>query len=600
MTKEEFKKKYFENVPNKPGVYKYYDERKRILYVGKAKNLRKRVNSYFTGKSTDQKTAELVKRIHSIDYHIVPSESEALLLENNLIKSLRPPFNINLKDNKNYYPSIVILDERFPRTFLTRNAQNFNVAEKYGPFTYASSAWSVMDYIQEHYLLRTCKLELSDENISQQKFRPCLQYHIKKCKAPCIGLQSLEEYNQDIEEIRKILTGNLGEVQKSLKYNLQSAIEKLEFEKAEELKTRLQALDKYQSTSIIDTTKIGTADVIDFVEDEGKFYFTYFHIKKGKLIEAHQNEITPKIEDTFQNTLLHVLLMYRKEVGSEASEVIISQPIDFELEGIKWTLPKRGIKKHLLDMAKDNSTLYHERKNTDYVATHTQNDDDILKEMQEKLQLANYPRRIECFDNSNIQGTSPVAALVSFLDGKPDKKNYRKFNIKTVQGPDDFASMYEVVYRRYKRQLDEYKPLPDLIIIDGGKGQLNAATRALQELGILEELDVIGLAKKKEEIFIPNKKEPIWIDFNSAPLLLIRRIRDEVHRFGITFHRQKRSQNAYKSKLDDIKGIGPKSKEKLLRKFKTLDKMAEASLQDLEKIVNKTVAKVIFETLNKK
>ncbi len=599
MTKAEYKEKYQNSIPNKPGVYKYYDQRKRILYVGKAKNLRKRINSYFTGKNADNKTAELVKRIYSIDYHIVPSESEALLLENNLIKSLRPPFNINLKDNKNYYPTIVILDERFPRVFLTRNAQNFDVAEKYGPFTYASSAWSVMDYIQEQYKLRTCSLDLSEQNISSRKFRPCLQYHIKKCKAPCIGLQSIDEYESDITEIRKILTGSLSEVQRSLKSKLKESIDNLEFETAEELKNKLAALDKYQSTSIIDTTKIGTADVIDYVEDDGRLYFTFFHILDGKLVEAHQNEVSLKVNDTHEDVLLHVLLMYRRETGSAAPEVIVSQPVSVELDGIKWTVPKRGIKKHLLDLARENSQLYLERKNNEYVATKTP-EDDVLLELQESLGLQHYPERIECFDNSNIQGTSPVAAMVSFVDGKPDKKNYRKFNIKTVQGPDDFASMHEVVYRRYKRQLEEYKPLPDLIIIDGGKGQLSAAMRALQELEILDQIDIIGLAKKKEEIFIPKKKDPIHIQWDSPALLLVRRIRDEVHRFGITFHRKKRSQNAYKSQLDDIRGIGPKSKEKLLRRFKSIERISKASLEELEDTVNKTAAKQIYNTFHKK
>ncbi len=601
MTKEEYIERYRSQIPSKPGVYKYYDSRKRILYVGKAKNLKKRINSYFTAKHTDKKTIELVKRIESIDYHIAPSENEALLLENNLIKNLRPPFNINLKDNKNYYPSIVILDEDFPRVFLTRNAQNFDIATKYGPFTYASSAYSVMDYISEHYKLRTCSLDLSADNIASRKYRACLQYHIKKCKAPCVGYQTLEEYDSDIDEIKKILSGQLGEVQKSMRTQLKDSVDSLDFEKADQVKKKLQALENYQSASIIDTSRIGTADVIDFVRSDDTLYFTYFYVENGKLISANQNEIKINTLEDPESALIHVLLMYRKEVNSKAQEVIIAKPLDIELEDIKWTMPKKGIKKKLLEMAHANAELLMNRSEDkqEPIATPIEQND-VLQDIQDELNLNNYPENIECFDNSNIQGTSPVAAMVRFHNGKPDKSNYRKYNIKTVEGPDDFKSMHEVVYRRYKRLKEEYKPLPDLIIIDGGKGQLSAAYRALVELEIAEEVDIIGLAKKKEEIFIPNRKEAVHMAFNSPGLLLIRRIRDEVHRFGIRFHRKKRSQNAYKSKLDDLKGVGPKSKEKLLRRFKTLENISKASLEDLEETVNKTTAKTIYNSFRNK
>ncbi len=602
MTKEEYIAQYRSQIPNKPGVYKYYDKRKRILYVGKAKNLKKRINSYFTGKTTDKKTKELVKRIYSIDFHIAPSESEALLLENNLIKNLRPPFNINLKDNKNYYPTIVILDEPFPRVFLTRNAQNFEVAYKYGPFTNAASAYSVMDYISEHYKLRTCSLDLSPEPIARRKYRACLQYHIQKCKAPCVAYQSQQEYDADIEEIKKILAGQLGEVQRSMKSQLRESVDSLDFEQADKIKKKLEALQRYQSTSIIDTSKIGDADVIDYISSEDTLYFTYFYIKKGKLISAHQNEVEVDKNESPQDALIHLLLMYRREVHSQAHEVIVREPIDIELEGIKWTVPQRGIKKKLLDMAKDNARLLMQRQEDtpSQMATSQEAPNDVLLDLQKDLGLKNYPEIIECFDNSNIQGTSAVAAMVRYQNGKPDKKNYRKFNIKTVEGPDDFKSMHEVVYRRYKRLKEEYKALPDLIVIDGGKGQLSAAYRALQELEIADEVDIIGLAKKKEEVFIPNRKDPVTLDFNSPGLLLLRSIRDEVHRFGITFHRKKRSQNAYKSRLDDLKGVGPKSKEKLLRRFKTLEKISQASLEQLEETVNKTTAKTIYDSFHGK
>ncbi len=602
MTKEEYIEQYRSEIPNKPGVYKYYDHRKRILYVGKAKNLKKRINSYFTGKATDRKTIELVKRIAIIDYHIVPSESEALLLENNLIKNLRPPFNINLKDNKNYYPSIVVLDEPFPRIFITRNAQNFEVNQKYGPFTYATSAYSVMDYISEYYKLRTCSLDLSPDLIAQRKYRACLQYHIKKCKAPCVGYQSLQEYDQDVEEIKKILSGQLGEVQRSMKKQLKDYVDTMDFESAEQIKKKLDALQRYQSTSIIDTSKIGTADVIDYVSSQDWMYFTYFYIKKGKLVSAQQNEVAINTDENPEDTLIQVLLTTRKEAGSEAREVIVSREISTDLEDIKWTIPKRGIKKKLLDMAQDNSLLLMERKGHQEEEQHsptTAQENLALEQIQSDLKLKNYPEVIECFDNSNIQGTSPVAAMVRFTDAKPDKQQYRKFNIKTVEGPDDFKSMHEVVYRRYKRLKEEYKPLPDLIIIDGGKGQLSAAYRALTELEIQDEVDIVGIAKRKEEIFIPNKKDSIEMEYNSPGLLLMRQIRDEVHRFGITFHRKKRSQNAYKSVLDDLKGVGPKSKEKLLRRFKTLENISKASIQELSETVNKTTAKTIFDSFRK-
>ncbi len=596
MTKEEYKKQYKDQIPHQPGVYKYYDVRKKILYIGKAKDLQKRVSQYFSSRPQDAKTAELVTRIKSIDFHVVNTENDALLMENNLIKSFKPPFNINLKDNKNYYPSIYIFDEDYPRVVLARKTPEVPIAEKYGPFTSISSAYSVIDYIRKNYKLRTCNLDLSPEKIAQKKYRPCLQYHIKKCTAPCKSFISQEQYDADIEEIKKILSGKLQDVQRYLKDELDKSVENLEFERAEELKNKLSGIKKYQSNSVIFSRKLKNLDVIAYVEEGDMLYFTYLQVENGKMIGIRQKEVHKQLNEDNESVLLHVLLSMRQEQDSVATEVVVQEEMDYALEGIEWTYPKIGDKRKLLELAMQNAQLL-----SNHIEPEVNLEENpVLRNIQEQLGLKNLPMRIECFDNSNIQGTSAVAGMVSYYDGQPDKSNYRKYKIKTVEGPDDFKSMYEVVLRRYRRQLAEYQELPDLIIIDGGKGQLSMAMKALEDLQIQDQVEVIGLAKKKEEIYKAYAKDPIHLEYDGPELALIRNIRDEVHRFGITFHRQTRSRKAHDSVLDTISGIGPKTKRKLLEKYKSVSRIQKASKEELEKLIGKEKALKILTKLSNK
>ncbi len=586
-------------LPTQPGVYLFYNAQNKIIYVGKAKNLKKRVSSYFTKNQTSGKLQVLIRKIQNIEYIVVNTETDALLLENNLIKKYQPRYNVMLKDDKTY-PFIVIKNEPFPRVFLTRNVIK-DGSTYFGPYTSARLARSLIDLFRKLFFIRTCKLNLSAEKIKSGKYKTCLEYHIKKCKAPCIGLQTESEYNQQINQIKNILKGNISEVVKHLEKLMKEYATSLKFEQAQEIKDRTEALKRFQGKSTVVNPSIHNIDVFSIDEDEKSAYINYFKVVNGAIIQTYTMEIKKKLEETTKELLQYAIVEIRQRFESKSKEIIVPFDPEIQLEGVKFTIPQIGDKKHLLDLSQRNAKYYKMDKIKQRLIKQGKRKEKlILAQAKEDLKLNELPVHIECFDNSNIQGTNPVAACVVFKNGKPSKNDYRKFNIKTVEGPDDFASMEEVVYRRYKSLLDEQKPLPQLIVIDGGKGQLGAALKSLQKLGIENKVKIIGIAKRLEEIFFPNEKLPLYLDKRSPTLKLIQQIRDEAHRFGITFHRDKRSKNFLVSELDQIKGIGPKTKDKLLHHFKTIENIRKANHNELTKIVGKAKAKIIVEHFNKK
>lgn len=581
-------------LPDNPGVYQFFDGQEKIIYVGKAKNLKKRVTSYFQDKYINGKTAVLVKKIADIKFIIVGSELDALLLENNLIKKYQPRYNILLKDDKTY-PWICIKNEPFPRIFSTRNIIK-DGSQYFGPYASVKMMHTLLDLIHQLYPLRTCSYLLTQENIQIKKYKVCLEYHIGNCKGPCEGLQSEVDYNLSIQHIKEILKGNISNVIRSCKQIMQQYAEKLEYEDAHLVKEKIDLLEKYQSKSLVVNASIHDVDVYSFVEDDEFGFVNFMKIINGSIIQAHTIELKKKLEEPPAELLAFALIELRQRFSSESKEIIIPFEIDLEIPGVDIQVPKIGDKKKLIELSERNVKYYMLEKHRQIEAIdpdrHTNR---ILSQMQKDLRLKELPVRIECFDNSNIQGAYPVSAMVVFENAKPLKKDYRHFNIKTVEGPNDFASMEEVVYRRYKRMLDDSEPLPQLIVIDGGKGQLSSALISLDKLGLRGKVTVIGIAKKLEEIYFPGDSIPLYLDKKSETLKVIQHIRNEAHRFGITHHRKRREKGTIKTELSTIKGIGEIVATKLLTTFYSVKGVKEASLEDLEQAIGKSKSKIIFE-----
>jgi excinuclease ABC subunit C len=579
-------KEELSKIPFDPGVYRYFDETGEVIYVGKAKNLRNRVSSYFLKNNQhDRKTKRLVSQICRIEYTIVHSEWDALLLENQLIKQLQPKFNILLKDDKTY-PFICITDEPFPRVFVTRNLDR-RKGTYYGPFAQLRSMHALLDMFKALYTIRSCQLPLNKANIEAGKFKVCLEYHIGNCKGPCEGLQAEDDYNVEIEQIHHILKGNLGLPQQYFKDKMLAAAEQMAFEQAHIWKTKIEHLSVFQSKATVVNPKIGNIDVLTVVSDEEAAYLNFMKIKQGYMVVTQTIEIKKKLDESDADILAMMIVEMRAKYGSEAKELISNLKPDLELK-LEVLVPQIGDKKKLLDMSMKNVMYFRrekaERREVEVSAT-TSKKDRVLIRLKTDLQIKSLPRHIECFDNSNIQGTNPVAAMVCFKEGKPSKKDYRHFNIKTVVGPNDFASMNEVVGRRYLRMIAEDQTLPDLIVIDGGKGQLSAACDALKSLGIYGQVPIIGIAKRLEEIYFPEDSLPLYIDKKSESLKLIQQIRDEAHRFAITFHRDKRSKGSLVSELEGVDGVGKVTATKLLKHFGSVRAIRESTLEELSGLI---------------
>lgn len=584
-------------LPDNPGIYKYFDEKKELIYVGKAKNIRKRVSSYFTKTFTGYKTHELVQRIVSIEFTIVDSEQDAFLLENSLIKQFQPKYNINLKDDKTY-PYLVIKNESFPRIFLTRNKIN-DGSEYLGPFTSVGKVRELVSFIKEFIPLRTCKLNLTEQNILKQKFKVCLEFHLGNCKGPCEGLQTKEDYDEGLQQVRQMIKGNLSPVIQRYREEMNYYVAQLQFEKAEIIRKKLDGLESYQAKSVIVSKSFSNIDVFSILREEDIAYVNYLMVQNGTIVQTHTVVLEIKLDETNEEILILAVIDLRKKFNSLASEVIIPFPIDYGGDDFSITIPKAGDKKKLLDLSEKNVNYFiEEMKRKKMLRLEGKTDlekKQVLLQLQEDLHLPAVPTQIECFDNSNFQGSYPVAAMVFFKDGLPDKSQYRKFNIKTVSGINDFASMKEVVSRRYKRLLNENLPLPQLIIIDGGKGQLSSAVEGLNEIGMQGKVTVVGLAKSEEEIFFPGDQESIKLPWDSESLKLIRRIRDEVHRFGINFHRNQRSRGTFVNELEMIKGIGKNTADSLLKKFKSVKKIRDLSTEELSVVLGNSKAALIFD-----
>ena len=598
MTKEEFSIVQ-PSLPSKPGIYKYFDATDKIIYVGKAKNLRKRVVSYFNKISDYYKTKKLVSEIKRIEFTIVDSEQDALLLENSLIKQYQPKYNLVLKDDRSY-PHIVIKNEPFPRIFITRKMIK-DGSQYLGPYTNVAQVYSLLNLIKQTIPLRTCSLNLNPKNIEKGKFKECLEYHLGNCKAPCVAFQSKEEYDEQVQLVKDILKGKLGDIIKNYKKEMMEKASNLEFEKAEIIKKKIEYLQTYQSKSIIVNTKIDNVDICSVVSNEKYAAVNFMIIVQGTIIHTHSVTITKTLQESDEEILVPILYQLREKYKSTSKEIIVPFAISIDDELIV-TVPKSGDKKKLLELSLQNAEYMmqeHKRKLTLNLSENTtEQNNALLEQLKIDLYLSEIPDHIECFDNSNFQGSYPVAAMVCFKDGVPFKKEYRHFHIKTVEGINDFASMKEIVYRRYKRVLDEGKPLPKLIIIDGGKGQLSSALESIHELGLLGKTTVVGLAKNIEEIFYPGDSESLKLPYQSATLNLIKRIRDEVHRFGITFHRSTRSKGIIKNELEKINGIGEKTANDLLKHFRSVIKVKNATEKELEKIVGLSKARIIKQYFN--
>lgn len=587
-------------IPFQPGIYKYYGDGDELLYVGKAKNLRKRVTSYFTKTFTSFKTYELVQRIARIEFTIVNSEQDAFLLENSLIKQFQPRFNINLKDDKSY-PYIVIKNEPFPRVFLTRKKID-DGSEYLGPYTSVGKVRELLDFIKQTIQLRTCSLNLTEKNIAKGKFKVCLEYHLGNCKGPCEGLQSREDYDDGLMQLRNILKGRMGAVLQHFKNEMKELATNMEFEKAELLRKKIGFLENYQAKSVVISSTLGDVDVFSIVKENDVAYVNYLIVQNGTIVQTKTLKVETHLDETIEEILSFSIAQLRTTFESQAKEVIVSCVIDYADPGVLITIPKGGDKKKLLELSEKNVNYFIEDlKQKERLKLEARGTDKtkFLEQLQHDLQLPDLPVQIECFDNSNFQGSYPVSAMVSFKYGDSDKKNYRHFNIKTVQGINDFASMKETVFRRYKRLLAEGQSFPQLVIIDGGKGQLNAAVEALEELKAIGKTTMIGLAKNEEEIFFPGDKESLKLPYNSDSLKLIRRIRDEVHRFGISFHRQKRSKGTFKNELEEIKGIGNNTADLLLKKFRSVNNIRQKTEEELSALIGKAKAKLIYSHFNK-
>ena len=580
------------NIPEEPGVYKYFNSTGTIIYVGKAKNLKKRVSSYFTKTNQhNRKTVRLVNEITYIEITIVNSEFDALLLENGLIKENQPKYNILLKDDKSY-PSILISNDRFPKIYSTRRIDQ-DKGEYFGPYTSVKAMNSVIELVQKLYTIRTCSLQLSKENIQKKKFKVCLEYHLGNCKGPCVGLQSEEEYQQDIDAARQIIKGNVSKIKTNYKAQMQEAASQLNFESAQHYKSRLDILDKFQSKSTIVNTSITNVDVFTIIQDDNKNYINYLKILDGSITVSDTFEVTTKMDESIIEIMEYVIPTMQNKFQS-SSKLILSNHEVVLWNNIYVEVPQIGDKKKLVDLSIKNA-LYFKREKDEQRRLKSQQPNRILKTLQNDLKLQELPIHIECFDNSNIQGTNPVASMVCFKNGKPSKKDYRKFNIKTVVGPDDFGSMREIVFRRYSRLIREDSNLPQLIVIDGGKGQLNAACESLKEVGAYGKIPIIGIAKRLEEIYYPEDPFPLHIHKKSESLKLLQHLRDEAHRFAITFHRTKRSKSAVVSVLDQIKGIGPKSKNQLLIAFGSVKNIETASKTEIGQIIGSKKAEIVSQ-----
>ncbi len=595
MTQEEFQQ-IATTIPTQPGIYKYFDEKREILYVGKAKSLRKRIGSYFNKAFTNYKTHELVQRIHYIEFTIVDSEQDAFLLENALIKEFQPRFNINLKDDKSY-PFIVIKNEPFPRVFLTRRKIN-DGSEYLGPYTSVRKVRELLDFIRQNIQLRTCKLNLTQQNIQRKKFKVCLEYHLGNCKGPCEGLQSGEDYNEGLTQLKNLLKGNLSPVIQQFRQEMKVAAGALQFEKAEIIRKKIEHLQEYRAKSTIVNQRLGNLDVFSILEDGESAYVNYLMVQNGTIVQTHTIILEKHLEETEQEVLEFAVSQLRDRFNSQATEIIVPFAITYPQEGIAITVPKAGDRKKLLDLSQKNVNYFKEElRQKKMLRLEGKTDTERMEALfllQTDLKLPVLPVHIECFDNSNFQGSFPVSAMVCFRNGVPSKKDYRHFNVKTVEGINDFATMKEVVFRRYNRLTMESQPLPQLVIIDGGKGQLSAALESIRELGLEGRMTIIGLAKNEEEIFFPGDQESLKLPWDSDSLKLIRQIRDEVHRFGISFHRKQRSKGSFVNELEGITGIGKHTADQLLRDFKSVRNVSAASLEELSAQVGNAKAGIVW------
>jgi excinuclease ABC subunit C len=600
MTAEEFQH-IASSIPQQPGIYKYYNSQDELIYVGKAKNIRKRVSSYFTKTFTTYKTHELVQRIRRIEFTIVNSEQDAFLLENSLIKQFQPVFNINLKDDKSY-PYIVIKNEPFPRVFLTRKLID-DGSEYLGPFTSVKRVRELLDFIRHTIQLRNCSLNLTQKNIEGKKFKVCLEYHLGNCKGPCEGLQTAGDYNESLVLLKNLLRGNLSPVIRHYKEEMKHLAANLAFEKAGLIKKKIGYLENYQARSVVTSARTSDMDVFSIRKLEGKdiAFVNYLMVRNGTIVQTQTTKVETHLDETEEEILIFSMGQLRSTFKSDAAEIIVPFDIVYPQNEVTITVPKGGDKKKLLELSEKNVSYFIEEiknkerlklsKNVDHIR--------LLEQLQNDLQLSELPVQIECFDNSNFQGSYPVSAMVSFKNGEPSKKDYRHFNVKTVEGINDFATMKEAVSRRYKRLSEENQSFPQLIIIDGGKGQLSAAVEAMNELGVAGRATLIGLAKNEEEVFFAGDKQSLKLPYNSDSLKLIRRIRDEVHRFGITFHRQKRSKGTFKNELEDIPGIGESTANLLLKEFKSVKNIRDQSKEDLAKLIGNAKAGIVINYFKK-
>ena len=586
------------NLPDNPGVYQFFDAQAKLIYVGKAKVLKNRVRSYFNNlKNHHGKTKALVRNIRDIKYILVDSEQDALLLENSLIKQYLPRYNILLKDDKTY-PWICIQNERFPRVYSTRKMVR-DGSQYFGPYASGRMIGTLLEFIESLFPLRNCNLNLSRENISKKKFKVCLEYHLGNCGGACEAKEKEDEYNSKIAQIKNILKGNISTVIQHLKQMMQYFVEQLEFEKAQVIKEKLDALANYQSKSTVVSTSIHNLDVFSIVSKEEEAYVNYLKVVDGAIVQGHTLVVKKKLEESEEEILLLAIVELRERYQSDAPEIVVPFLPELILRDAEWTVPQRGDKKKLLELSERNAKFFGlEKKKLATNSKLPERSDRVLEQMKKDLRLSELPRHIECFDNSNIQGAFPVSACVVFKNAKPSNKDYRIFNIKTVEGPDDFASMEEVILRRYKRMLDENQALPQLIVIDGGKGQLSAALESLEKVGLRGKIAIIGIAKRLEEIYFPGDSIPLYLDKRSESLKVIQHMRNEAHRFGITAHRNRRSKAFTKTRLQDIEGVGEQTIQLLLRHFKSVKKVGEASYEELEALLGKSRADAVYKGLS--
>ncbi|MEI6748140.1 MAG: excinuclease ABC subunit UvrC [Bacteroidota bacterium] len=587
------------SLPDKPGIYQYFDKDEQIIYVGKAKSLKKRVSSYFNKEnSLVGKVRVLVSKITDIRIIIVETELDALLLENTLIKQYQPRYNVMLKDDKTY-PWICIKNEPFPRLFPTRNLVK-DGSDYFGPYASGKMMHTLLDLVRQLFPLRNCMLNLTDTNIRNQKFKICLEYHIGNCKGPCEGMQTAEDYQQNIAAIKEIIRGNIGMVKQQLHLMMKEYAAEFAYEKAQIVKDKIEQLDRYQSRSTVVNPSIHNVDVFSYAEDSSAGYVNFLKVVDGAIVQSHTIEMRRKLEETPEELMILAIMDIRQRFSSTAEEILVPFPIDLELPKVIINVPQRGDKKKLVELSERNSKFYQmEKQRQKDLVDPERRSKRVLAQMMKDLRLKEHPVRIDCFDNSNIQGAYPVAAMVVFTNAKPDKKEYRHFNIRTVEGPDDYASMEEIIYRRYKRVLEEEKPLPQLIVIDGGKGQLSAALNSLEKLGLRGSIVIIGIAKRLEEIYYPDDQVPMYLDKKSETLRIIQHLRDEAHRFGITHHRKRREKGTIKTALTGIEGIGEATSQLLLQKFKSVKNIQKATFEELQEVVGKAKGKVVFEYYTK-